>query len=89
MLRGNLVWHSVQERQQRSLQIKTQLHCPGIQHHGRRAAVVQRSSGVTAEKYMDIVDLVIGKPSSSLLVPCKTEVCDFIAREGIRDSHCG
>ena len=49
---------------------------------------MQRSSGVTAEKYMDIVDLVIGKaeqlfacPGSGSIFPYKTEVCDFIARE--------
>ena len=51
-------------------------------------AVAQRSSDVTVEEYADTVDLVIGKaehlfacPGSGSRVPCKTEVCDFIARE--------
>ena len=51
-------------------------------------AVVQRSSDVTVEECPDTVDFVIGKaeqlfacPGSGSVVPYKTEVCDFAARE--------
>ena len=87
-----MTWHSAQEWQRRSLQVKTQLAvlessiteaeqqlCP---------AVAQRSSDVTVEECGDTEHLVVGKaeqliacPRSGSIDPNKTEVCAFTAHK--------